>query len=213
MKKRRFLASIVLIVSALAVVTSCQQEEENFSSGKSSLRYLSVAEGYLDDVSFYPNDSNTVNYSKAIERLFGFSDKGIYAKAASASEVNMSQELYDYLTSNFISPQIKTRTNSDDDKTLSENDYDCVACTIAEVYCELASIMDYKTKKIIYKQAWELICRVNGQGGLLWGVNGYWYNKILRACFEDVEQFVRPTIGEIYFYLKEPSMKVIESLK
>lgn len=111
MKKRRFLASIVLIVSTLAVVTSCQQDEENISSGKSPLRYLSVADGYLDDVSFYPNDSNAVNYREAIERLLGFSDKGIYAKAASASEVNMSQDLYDYLTSNFISPQIKTRAN------------------------------------------------------------------------------------------------------
>lgn len=50
MKKRRFLASIVLIVSTLALITSCQQNEENVSSGKSSLRYLSVADGYLDYV-------------------------------------------------------------------------------------------------------------------------------------------------------------------
>lgn len=111
-----------------------------------------------------------------------------------ASEIHISQELYDYLSISFFGKnKIKTRSGNKDNGTLSEDPNDCVACTIAELYCELAGYTDYKIKKAVYKQIWELMGRINAQQGLFWYPEGEWYKKLLRACFENIGKNLHPT--------------------
>lgn len=178
-------------MSILAVLTGCQQEDVGNVQNDGNLKFLSVTPGYLKNVTFNPNDSNSVNFYEAFKRLVGYKDGKTYAKTNSASEINISQELYDYLTHSFITHD-KPITRAENDKTLSENPNDCVACTVAEIYCNLTGIKDYETKKKIYKQIWEIICSIKGDQGLPWGDDGIWYEKILNACFNTVKKNLRP---------------------
>lgn len=134
MKKREFLISVSLALMTMTGFTSCQNADDEEPAKVAGGRYLSVQPGYLDNLSLVANDSNTVNFFDAFSRVVGVTKGKTYAKVPSAADANMSAELYNYLSDNFIYfKKVKTRAGNEG-QSLSENENDCLTCTMAETY-------------------------------------------------------------------------------
>ena len=177
MKKRRFLASIALIVSTLAVVTSCQQDESFEITKSSQQRFLDVAPNYLDNITYCANDTNLVNVTQAFERISVFGMEKARSNHNAAQELRISPKLFDYILSlSNSSEATKTR--------ITAKGNDCVAWTNANVYCEFEGAL-LGMRDSVYKYTWKYIARHYGEG-LVWDENGYNFESLLRCCYRVV---------------------------